>query len=142
MRHNARDVISLVRIADRVARAVMDARAGRVPDHAPAALALARIFDRHGEAEVAGWCYESAYADGDATVRIRASLPYAKMLEARGDVDRAIGMLETLLALGQGTSTWRERAESRLRRLSRACISRTSRPRRARSASASRPAAR
>ena len=60
LRHNARDVISLVRIADRVARAVMDARHGRVPDHAPAALALARIFETHGEGDTAYWCYESA----------------------------------------------------------------------------------
>jgi len=31
LRHNARDVVSLVRIMDRVARAVVDARAGRAP---------------------------------------------------------------------------------------------------------------
>jgi len=117
MRHNARDVISLVRITDRVARAVMDARRGRVPDHAPAALALARIFERHGEGDPAYWCYESAYVEGDPTIRVRASLPYARALEARGDVDRAIAMLETLLALGRGPPSWREQAESRLRRL-------------------------
>jgi hypothetical protein len=117
LRHNARDVISLVRIADRVARAVMDARRGRVPDHASAALALARIFEMHDEAEPAFWCYESAYVEGDATTRVRSSLPLARALERRGQVDRAIAMLETLLALGSGPPTWREQAESRLRRL-------------------------
>ncbi len=119
LRHNARDVVSLVKIADRVARAVTDARRGRVPDHAPAALALARIFEQHGEGEVAGWCYESAYVEGDRTVRARAALPYARVLERRGDVDRAIAMLETLLALERGTPAWREQAEARLRRLTR-----------------------
>jgi hypothetical protein len=120
LRHNARDVISLVKIADRVARAVMDARAGRVPEHAPAALALARVFERSGETGVADWCYESAYVEGDLTIRQRASLPYARALERRGDLDRAIAMLETLLTVGQGPSTWREHAESRLRRLTKA----------------------
>lgn len=119
LEHNARDVVSLVRIADRVARAVLDARTGRAPDHAPAALALARIFQRQGEDEAAFCCYESAYADGDATVRARAALPLARALERRGDVDRALTMLETLLALGVGTSTWRDQAEARLRRLAR-----------------------
>lgn len=119
LRHNARDVLSLVRIADRVARAVADARRGAVPDHAPAALALARIFERHGETEPAYCCYESAYVEGDATVRARAALPLARAVERRGDVDRAIAILETLLALGAGTSAWREQAESRLRRLVR-----------------------
>ena len=99
LRHNARDVVSLVRIADRVARAVIDARRGRAPDHALAALALARIFDRHGESEAAFWCYESAYVEGDGTTRVRASLPFARALERRGEIDRAITMLETLLAL-------------------------------------------
>jgi hypothetical protein len=119
LRHNARDVISLVRIADRVARAVMDARRGRAPDHAPAALALARIFERHGEIEAAFWCYESAYVEGDATVRVRASLAFARALERRGDIDRAITTLEALLALEAGPPTWREQAEARLRRLSK-----------------------
>src|SRR3954471_5273681 len=44
LEHNARDVVSLVRIADRVASAVLEARAGRAPTHAPAAFALARGF--------------------------------------------------------------------------------------------------
>lgn len=119
LRHNARDVTSLVRIADRVARAVIAARAGRAPDHAPAALALARIFDRQGEEEAAYCCYESAYVDGDATVRVRAALPLARALERRAEVDRAVAMLETLLGLGAGTASWREQAEARLRRLMR-----------------------
>ena len=144
LRHNARDVISLVKIADRVARAVTDARRGRVPDHAPAALALARIFEHSGEEEVAGWCYESAYVEGDRVIRSRAALPYARVLERRGDLERAISMLETLLTLGCGTPTWREQAESRLRRLMRlrwrtmraTCTSTTSPRPRARSARA------
>jgi hypothetical protein len=119
LRHNARDVLSLVKIADRVARTVIEARRGHVPDHAPAALALARIFERSGEGDVAGWCYESAYVAGDPTIRSRAALPYARVLERRGDVERAITMLETLLGLGCGPPSWREQAESRLRRLIR-----------------------
>jgi hypothetical protein len=118
--HNRKDVVSLVRIADRVAAAVVDARGGRAPDHAPAALALGRIFDREGEAEAAFCCYESAYVEGDATIRQRAALPFARALERRGDADRAIRMLETLLALGAGTPSWREQAEARLRRFMRA----------------------
>ncbi len=119
LRHNARDVVSLVRIADRVARAVIDARRGRVPDHAPAALALARIFERGGEHQAAFWCWESAYVEGDAPTRVRAALPFARALERRGELDRAIAMLETLLALRQGRAAWREQAEARLRRLLR-----------------------
>ena len=79
LRHNAQDVVSLVRITDRVARAVLEARRGRAPDHAPAALALARIFERSGEAEAAYCCYESAYVEGDATIRVRAALPFARL---------------------------------------------------------------
>lgn len=119
LRHNARDVVSLVRIADRVACAVLEARRGRAPDHAPAALALARIFERSDEREAAYCCYESAYADGDATVRLRASLAFARALEHRGELDRAIRMLETLLGLEAGPLSWREQAEARLRRLMR-----------------------
>jgi len=119
LEHNARDVISLVRIADRVARAVRDARAGRAPSHAPAAFALARGFDRNGEVDAAFACYESAYYDGDNELRVRVALPYARQLERRGQLERVIQMLETLLALGLGTERWREQAESRLRRLSK-----------------------
>ncbi|OGO74206.1 MAG: hypothetical protein A3G84_02280 [Chloroflexi bacterium RIFCSPLOWO2_12_FULL_71_12] len=118
-RHNAQDVISLVRIADRVAGAVRDARRGRAPDHAPAALALARIFERSGELDAAFCCYESAYVDGERELRRRSALPFARALERRGELDRAIAMLETLLALDAGTPAWREQAEARLRRLLR-----------------------
>ena len=127
-RHNAQDVISLVQIADRVASAVILARSGRAPDHAPAALALARIFAREGETEAAFCCYESAYVDGDPVTRVRASLPFARALERRGEPDRAISLLETLLALGAGAPGWRRQAEARLRRLLRARWRRELRP--------------
>ena len=117
--HNARDVISLVRIADRVAGAVLDARTGNAPAHAPAAFALARVFERTGELEAAFGCYESAYYDGDNELRVRLALPYARALERRGERDRAVQMLETLLALGLGSVRWREQVASRLRRLAR-----------------------
>ncbi|HEY8656073.1 MAG TPA: ribonuclease H-like domain-containing protein [Candidatus Limnocylindria bacterium] len=117
--HNARDIVSLVRIADRVARAVLDARAGRAPDHAPAAFALARIFERSGEPETAFLCYESAYYDGTNDLRMRLALPYARALERRGDAPRAVAMIETLLGLGLGSERWRMQAEGRLRRLAR-----------------------
>jgi uncharacterized protein YprB with RNaseH-like and TPR domain len=117
LEHNARDVISLVRIADRVARAVSAARAGRAPDHAPAAFALARVFERTGELEAAFACYESAYFDGDNVLRVKLALRYARQLERRGDVARALRMLETLLGLGLGTDRWREQAAARVRRL-------------------------
>ncbi len=64
-------------------------------------------------------CYESAYADGDRTVRARAALPLARALERRFELERAVTMLETLLGLGAGTPSWREQAEARLRRLVR-----------------------
>ena len=117
--HNARDVVSLVRVADRVASAVIAARAGQAPDHAPAALALAHAFERTKELEAAFCCYESAYVEGDLDIRIRASLPYARALEKRGDIARAFALVETLFELGLGTPTWRASAEARLRRLSR-----------------------
>ena len=119
LEHNARDVISLVRIADRVAHAVRDARAGRAPSHAPAAFALARGFERTGEVDAAFACYESAYYDGDNDLRVRLALLYARHLERRGDIARVVQMLETLLALGLGTERWREQAEARVRRLSK-----------------------
>ncbi len=119
LEHNARDVVSLVRIADRVAQAVLAARTGRAPDHAPAAYALARVFERTGEHDAAFSCYESAYYDGDNPLRVRLALAYARHLERRGDVERVLGMLETLLALGVGSERWREQAESRLRRLTK-----------------------
>ena len=119
LEHNARDVISLVRIADHVARAVLAARIGRAPDHAPAAFALARVFERTGELDAAFACYESAYFDGSNELRWRLALLYARALERRGEVVRVVRMLETLLALGLGTPRWRDQAEARIRRLTR-----------------------
>jgi len=117
--HNARDIVSLVRITDRIAQAVIDARAGRAPDHAPAAFALAKAFERAGEREIAYLCYESAYADADSDLRIRVVLPYAKALEAHGQVERALKVVELQLDLGLGTPRWRAQAEARGRRLAR-----------------------
>jgi uncharacterized protein YprB with RNaseH-like and TPR domain len=119
LEHNARDVISLVRIADHVARAVIAARTGCAPSHAPAAFALARVFERTGEHEAAFACYESAYYDGDNDLRVRLALLYARALERRGDVVRVVRMLETLLELGLGSPRWRDQAEARIRRLTR-----------------------
>jgi hypothetical protein len=117
--HNARDVLSLVRITDRVARAVDAARSGQAPDHAPAAFLLARGFDRTGERDAAFACYESAYFDGDNPLRVRLALAFSRHLEQRGESDRALRMLETLLDLGLGTTRWREQAAARVRRLTR-----------------------
>jgi uncharacterized protein YprB with RNaseH-like and TPR domain len=119
LEHNARDVLSLVRIADRVAKTVLLARTGRAPDHAPAAFALARGFERTGELDAAFACYESAYYDGDAPLRVRVALPLARQLERRGEGERALRMLETLLELGLGRPPWRAQAEARVRRLSK-----------------------
>jgi len=119
LEHNARDVISLVRIADHVARAVLAARTGCAPAHAPAAFALARVFERTGELDAAHACFESAYYDGDNELRVRLALPYARALERRGEIVRVVRMLETLLELGLGSPRWREQAEARIRRLTR-----------------------
>jgi len=119
LEHNARDVISLVRITDRVARAVLAARTGRAPDHAPAAFALARGFERTGELDAAFACYESAYYDGDNALRAKLAIAFARHLERRGELERALRMMETLLDLGLGSSRWRGQAESRIRRLSK-----------------------
>jgi uncharacterized protein YprB with RNaseH-like and TPR domain len=119
LEHNARDVISLVRISDRVARAVFAARTGRAPDHAPAAFALARGFERTGELDAAFACYESAFYDGDNPLRVRVALPLARHLERRGELERAVRSIETLLDLGLGAPRWREQAEARVRRLTR-----------------------
>jgi len=119
LEHNARDIVSLVRIADRVAVAVLAARSGRAPDHAPAAYALARSFERTGELDAAFACYESAYYDGDNPLRVKLALAFARQLERRADVERALRMVETLLELGLGSPRWREQAESRVRRLTK-----------------------
>ena len=117
--HNLRDIVSLVRITDRVAVAVVLARSGRAPDHPAAAFALARVFERTGEQEAAFCCYESAYADADGQLRTRVALPFARALERRGEDARALRMLETLLDLGHGRPRWRLLAEARVRRLAR-----------------------
>jgi hypothetical protein len=119
LEHNARDVVSLVRITDRVSRAVLAARSGRAPDHAPAAFALARVFERTGETDAAFACYESAYYDGDNTLRAKLALAFARHLERRGELERALRLLEMLLDLGAGSARWREQAEARVRRLTR-----------------------
>jgi uncharacterized protein YprB with RNaseH-like and TPR domain len=119
LEHNAKDIVSLVRVADRVALAVLAARNGRAPDHAPAAYALARSFERTGELDAAYACYESAYYDGDNGLRVKLALAFARELERRSDVDRALRMVETLLHLGLGSPRWREQAESRVRRLTK-----------------------
>ena len=119
LEHNARDIVSLVRIADRVAVAVRAARSGRAPDHPPAAYALARSFERTGELDAAFACYESAYYDGDNALRVKLALAFARELERRADVERALRMVETLLELGLGSERWREQAESRVRRLTK-----------------------
>ena len=145
LNHNARDIVSLVRITDRIAQAVIDARAGRAPDHAPAAFALAKAFERGGETEAAYLCYESAYADADSDLRIRVALPYAKALESRGHVEQALKVVELQLELGLGTPRWRAQAEARARRLARIMArrcapSKTSATRPRRSATGSFPA--
>jgi uncharacterized protein YprB with RNaseH-like and TPR domain len=119
LEHNARDIVSLVRVADRVAVAVLAARSGRAPDHAPAAYALARSFERTGELDAAFACYESAYYDGDNPLRVKLALGFARQLERRSDIERALRMMETLLELGLGSPRWREQAESRVRRLTK-----------------------
>jgi uncharacterized protein YprB with RNaseH-like and TPR domain len=119
LEHNARDIVSLVRIADRVALAVLAARTGRAPDHAPAAYALARSFERTGELDAAFACFESAYFDGDNALRVKLALAFARQLERRSDVERALRMMETLLELGLGSERWREQAASRVRRLTK-----------------------
>jgi hypothetical protein len=119
LEHNARDIVSLVRVADRVALAVKAARSGRAPDHAPAAYALARSFERTGELDAAFACYESAYFDGDNDLRVKLALAFARQLERRVEVERALRMMEMLLALGLGSERWREQAESRVRRLTK-----------------------
>jgi hypothetical protein len=102
-----------------VARAVAAARSGRAPDHAPAAFALARVFERTGEMDAAFACYESAYYDGDNELRVRLALAFARHLERRAEVERALRMIETLVGLGLGSERWREQAESRIRRLTK-----------------------
>jgi lipopolysaccharide biosynthesis regulator YciM len=52
-------------------------------------------------------------------LRAKLALAFARLLERRGEVERALRMMETLVALGLGSERWREQAESRIRRLSK-----------------------
>ena len=118
--HNRRDLLALVRLADRMCRVVIAAREGRTPLDAYEAFAMAAVFERHGETRAARECLEAAFHDGDAALRRRAALPYARSLELEGAAERAIAVLEQVLTLGDGGSrSWRDSAESRLRRLLR-----------------------
>ena len=118
--HNRRDLLALLRLADRMCRGVIAARDGRTPIDAHEAFAMAAVFERHGEVRAARECLEAAFHDGDAPLRRRAALPYSRALEHAGACDRAIAVLELALALGDGGSkSWRASAESRLRRLLR-----------------------
>lgn len=119
--HNRRDLLALVRLADRMCRVVIDARAGHTPVDAHEAFGMAAVFERNGETRAARECYEAAFHDGDAELRRRAALPYASALEHEGDRARAIAVIELAIAIAGGVSTtWHDRAESRLRRLYRA----------------------
>ena len=123
--HNRRDLLALLRLADRMCRAVLDARRGRTPLDPHEALGMAVVFERHGEAEAARSCYEAAFHDGDAPARRRSALPYASALERAGDVGRALRTLELALALDdRPPATWRARVEARMRRLHRALLRR------------------
>jgi hypothetical protein len=119
--HNRRDLLALVRLADRMCRVVLRARAGRTPVDAHEAFAMSAVFERNGEARAARECYEAAFHDGDRALRLRAALPYARALELAGERARAVEVLELALAMAhEAPTSWRERAEARLRRLLRA----------------------
>lgn len=118
--HNRRDLLALLRLADRMCRVVVDARSGRTPLDPREALGLAIVFDRVGENDSAASCYAAAFHDGGTRVRRSAALPYAASLERAGEVGRAVEALEVALALdGAAPPGWRQRVESRLRRLAR-----------------------
>ncbi len=118
--HNRRDLLALVRLADRMCRVVLDARAGKTPLDAHEAFAMAIVFEGAGEQRASHECYEAAFHDGDALLRRKAALPYATALERAGDRARAASVVELALASSDAAPlTWRERAESRLRRLQR-----------------------
>ncbi len=115
--HNRRDLLALLRLADRMCAAVLAARAGRTPIDPAEAYGMAVVFEREGELAAARECYEAAFHDGDAMLRRRAVIPLARLLERDGKQARAIEVLELALELADDASGWRERAESRLRRL-------------------------
>ena len=119
--HNRRDLLALVRLADHMCRAVLNARAGRTPDDPREALGMAVVFEKVGEKDAAASCYAAAFHDGSSAVRRRAALPYARSLERDGETARAIALLEQVLTFDQeGAASWRAQAEARLRRLLRA----------------------
>lgn len=118
--HNRRDLLALVRLADRMCGVVRATRDGHTPIDAHEAFGMAAVFERHGEGSAARECYEAAFHDGDADLRRKAALPYARALERSGERTRAMEVLELALGLGgNAAATWRDAAESRLRRLSR-----------------------
>lgn len=118
--HNRRDLLALVRLADRMALGVAAARAGRTPVDPGEALGMAAVFERAGEHETAASCYEAAFHDGTSAMRRRSAIPYARALERAGRGERAIAVLETALALEAGdVMSWRRQIEGRLRRLLR-----------------------
>ncbi len=118
--HNRRDLLTLVRLADRMGRVVLEARRGRTPLDAHEAFGMAAIFAKAGETTPARECYEAAFHDGDAALRRRAALPYARALELVGEGERAISVVELAIGLADGVSaSWRAQAEARLRRLYR-----------------------
>lgn len=117
--HNRRDLLALVRLADHMCRAVLNARAGRTPNEPHEAFGMAVVFVRQGESRAARHCYETAFHDGDAALRRRAVIPLARLLERDGEPARAAAVLEQALTLDADEGTWRERAEARLRRLAR-----------------------
>jgi hypothetical protein len=127
--HNRRDLLALLRLADRMCRVVLEARAGRTPLDPREALGLAIVFERMQESETAASCYAAAFHDGSAAVRRRAALAYATSLERVGDLRRAVNALELALALDGGSPAgWRARVESRLRRLARLSLRSSDRP--------------
>ena len=119
--HNRRDLLALVRLADRMCRGVLNARGGRTPEDPREALGMALVFQKVGEHEAAADCYAAAFHDGTGAVRRRAALPYARALERAGERARAIAVLEQALAFDDSApASWRDQAEARLRRLLRA----------------------
>ena len=121
LEHNARDVVSLVRVADRVATG--RARRARAAARRTTRRRRTRSrvsFERTGELDAAFACYESAYYDGDNPLRVKLALVVrAASSSGAPSVERALRMVETLLELGLGSERWREQAASRVRRLTK-----------------------
>ena len=81
------------------------------------------LFPRFTEAQKRALGITGA-APGTAEAKRRAvlaklALAFARLLERRGELERALRMMETLVALGLGSERWREEAESRIRRLTK-----------------------